>query len=77
MWVSKLYAVRNCSVILLCVSAYNHNYAEFIFRLLSDLTVHAIVVQRGTVSGQSYPTIGAAKGVPYKIIHRLVATQFS
>ena len=79
---SVLGRVRNCvgEQALCCemvASSYvhqpYHSYADFMFRLHSDPT-HAIVVA-GVLHcvWSELPT----KGIPYSIIHRLVATQFS
>ena len=51
----------------------NRSYADFMFSLHSDPTCAIVVAGVLHESGQSYPT----KGVTYRIIHRLVATQFS
>ena len=49
------------------------SYSHFMFSLHSDLTRANVVKMCCTVSGKSYTT----KGIPYSIIHRFVATQFS
>ena len=76
---SVLGRVRNCmgEQALHCemvassfVCQLNHSYAESMFRLHSDHTRGCVVAG---VLLSVYPT----KGLPYSIIHRLVATQFS
>ena len=54
----------------------NNSNAGFMFHLRSDptrATVVAGVLHCVWLTSQSYPT----KGMPYSIIHRLVATKFS